>query len=69
MGVLVEGVWHDKGYDQEKNEGRFERDASIFRNWVTPDGAPGPSGQGGFKAEAGAIICTPPISARGRTAP
>jgi putative glutathione S-transferase len=53
MGVLVEGVWHDKGYGQEKNEGRFERDASIFRNWVTPDGALGPSGQGGFKAEAG----------------
>ena len=53
MGVLVEGVWHDKGYDQEKNGGRFERDASVFRNWVTPDGAPGPSGQGGFKAERG----------------
>ena len=53
MGVLVEGVWHDKGYDQEKNEGRFERDASLFRNWVTADGTPGSSGQGGFKAEAG----------------
>ena len=53
MGVLVEGVWHDKGYGQDKNEGRFERDASAFRNWVTPDGAPGPSGEGGFKAERG----------------
>ncbi len=53
MGVLVEGVWHDKGYDQEKNQGRFERDASTFRNWVTPDGSPGPSGEGGFRAEAG----------------
>ena len=53
MGVLVEGVWHDKDYDQEKNQGRFERDASKFRNWVTSDGAPGPSGQGGFKAAAG----------------
>lgn len=53
MGVLVEGVWHDKGYDQEKREGRFERDASLFRNWVTADGSPGPSGQGGFKAERG----------------
>ena len=53
MGVLVEGVWHDKGYDQEKREGRFERDASAFRNWVTMDGQPGPSGQGGFKAEPG----------------
>ena len=53
MGVLVEGVWHDKGYDQEKNEGRFERDASVFRRWVTPDGAAGPGGEGGFKAERG----------------
>ena len=53
MGVLVEGVWHDRGYDQDKNEGRFERDASVFRNWVTPDGAPGASGEGGFKAERG----------------
>ena len=53
MGVLVDGVWHDKGYDQEKNQGRFERDASKFRNWITPDGAPGPSGEGGFAAETG----------------
>ena len=53
MGVLVEGVWHDKGYDQERNQGRFERDAAKFRNWVTFDGSMGPSGVGGFKAEAG----------------
>ena len=53
MGVLVDGKWHEKGYDQEKNEGRFERDAAAFRNWVTADGAPGPSGEGGFEAEAG----------------
>ena len=53
MGLLVEGVWHDKGYGQDARDGRFERDASIFRNWVTADGAAGPSGEGGFKAEAG----------------
>ena len=53
MGILVDGVWHDKGYDQEKNEGRFIRDASAFRHWVTADGAPGPSGQGGFEAQVG----------------
>ena len=53
MGLLVDGKWHDRGYEQEKNEGRFVRDASAFRNWVTADGAPGPSGEGGFKAEAG----------------
>ena len=29
------------------------RQSSTFRNWVTPDGAPGPTGAGGFKAEPG----------------
>jgi putative glutathione S-transferase len=53
MGVLVEGVWHDRGYEQDKHDGRFERDASKFRNWVTADGSTGPGGNGGFKAEAG----------------
>lgn len=33
--------------------GRFQRQASRFRNWVTPDGAAGPRGEGGFAAEAG----------------
>ncbi|MGX5775022.1 glutathione S-transferase family protein [Methylorubrum zatmanii] len=53
MGLLVEGVWHDKGYDTAKSGGRFERSAAAFRNWVTADGSPGPSGEGGFKGEAG----------------
>src|SRR3546814_4215362 len=29
------------------------RSQSQFRNWITADGTPGPSGRGGFKAEAG----------------
>jgi len=33
--------------------GSFIRSASKFRNWITPDGAPGLSGEGGFAAEAG----------------
>lgn len=33
--------------------GEFVRAISSFRNWVTKDGSPGPSGEGGFKAEAG----------------
>lgn len=33
--------------------GEFHREASQFRNWVTRDGAPGPDGVGGFKAEPG----------------
>jgi putative glutathione S-transferase len=53
MGVLVEGIWHDRGYGQDKHDGRFERDAAKFRNWVTADGSAGPSGRAGFKAEAG----------------
>lgn len=32
--------------------GEFKRAQSTFRNWVTKDGSPGPSGKGGFKAEA-----------------
>jgi putative glutathione S-transferase len=53
MGVLVEGKWHTDWYDTEKSGGRFVRDTARFRNWVTPDGAPGPDGEGGFEAEAG----------------
>ncbi len=33
--------------------GEFIRSNSSFRHWVTKDGSPGPSGEGGFKAEAG----------------
>jgi glutathionyl-hydroquinone reductase len=53
MGVLVEGVWYDRGYEQEKSAGRFRRQDSGFRNFVTADGAPGPTGHGGFAAQAG----------------
>jgi len=53
MGLLVEGKWHDQWYDTKKTKGRFERSTSQFRHWVTADGSPGPTGEGGFKAEAG----------------
>ncbi len=53
MGLLVDGVWQDQWYDTAKSGGKFERSAAQFRNWVTADGAPGPSGKGGFKAESG----------------
>lgn len=33
------------------NKGEFIRSKSGFRNWVTPDGRAGPSGEGGFSAE------------------
>ncbi|HEX6993745.1 MAG TPA: glutathione S-transferase family protein [Gammaproteobacteria bacterium] len=53
MGMLIDGKWQDVWYDTEASRGRFVRSESQFRNWVTPDGAPGPSGKGGFKAEPG----------------
>jgi putative glutathione S-transferase len=51
MGLLVDGVWHDQWYDTGKTKGRFERQPSKFRHWVTADGSAGPSGEGGFPAE------------------
>ncbi len=53
MGLLVNGVWTDQWYDTKSTKGRFERSEAQMRNWITADGAPGPSGGGGFKAEAG----------------
>lgn len=53
MGLLVEGKWQDQWYDTSASGGRFVRRESQFRNWITPDGSAGPSGQGGFKAEVG----------------
>lgn len=53
MGLLVDGVWQDRWYDTAKAGGRFIRSEAQFRNWITADGSPGPTGHGGFKAEAG----------------
>jgi len=53
MGKLIDGVWHDQWYDTKSTGGRFQRESPKFRNWITPDGAPGPMGEGGFPAEAG----------------
>ncbi|MDN5863964.1 MAG: glutathione S-transferase family protein [Gammaproteobacteria bacterium] len=53
MGLLVEGKWRDEWYDTEAHGGKFVRETAGFRNWVTVDGEAGPSGEGGFKAEAG----------------
>ncbi len=53
MGKLINGVWHDVWYDTESTGGKFQREDAGFRNWVTPDGAPGPTGAGGFAAAAG----------------
>lgn len=53
MGLLQNGQWVDQWYETQSNGGEFRRQDSRFRNWVTADGAAGPTGSGGFKAEAG----------------
>ncbi|BDB20356.1 glutathione-dependent reductase [Pseudomonas sp. CYM-20-01] len=52
MGLLIEGRWKDQWYESSA-DGAFQREQAQRRHWVTADGAPGPSGEGGFKAEAG----------------
>jgi putative glutathione S-transferase len=52
MGMLVEGKWEKQTKrDPRIAGGRFVRAEARYRNWVTPDGSPGPSGEGGFKAQ------------------
>ena len=53
MGLLVDGVWKDQWYDTKSTGGKFKRSESAFRHWITADGSAGPSGEAGFKAEAG----------------
>lgn len=63
--MLVDGKWVANWQPVQKadEKGRFLRQVSSFRNWITPDGSAGPTGEGGFKAEAGryrlyvALIC------------
>jgi putative glutathione S-transferase len=53
MGYLINGEWHDKMRDTKSTGGRFVRPDAKIRNWITATGEAGPSGEGGFKAEAG----------------
>ena len=53
MGHLVDGVWKDQWYDTESTGGAFKRSTSRYRNRITADGSAGPTGESGFKAEAG----------------
>ncbi|AZB66000.1 glutathione S-transferase family protein [Cereibacter sphaeroides] len=63
--MLVNGKWTADWQPVQKadDQGRFVRQVSSFRNWITPDGSAGPTGTGGFAAEAGryrlyvALIC------------
>lgn len=53
--MLVNGVWKEnwQPVQAQDEQGRFIRQSSSFRNWITPDGSAGITGEGGFKAEAG----------------
>ncbi len=53
MGLLQDGQWVDQWYDTKSSGGRFIRKAPQFRSWITTDGSAGPTGDAGFKAEAG----------------
>ncbi|MGQ7508938.1 glutathione S-transferase family protein [Streptococcus suis] len=53
MGLLQDGKWVDQWYDTKSTGGKFVRTVTQFRNWITPDGQAGPTGEGGFKAESG----------------
>jgi glutathionyl-hydroquinone reductase len=53
--MLVDGKWSEtwKPVQATDAQGGFVRQVSSFRSWVTPDGAAGPTGEGGFRAERG----------------
>ncbi len=53
MGHLRDGVWHKGALATTSRDGEFRRKASVCRNWITADGAPGPNGGRGFPAESG----------------
>lgn len=53
MGLLHDGKWVDQWYDTKSTGGKFVRTVTQFRNWITPDGQAGPTGEDGFKAESG----------------
>lgn len=53
MGLLVDGVWDKDATGDSVASDRFERSRAQIRNWVTRDGAAGPTGRDGFRAESG----------------
>ncbi|MGQ3211527.1 glutathione S-transferase family protein [Shinella sp.] len=63
--MLVNGKWTEDWQPVQATDakGGFVRQVSSFRNWVTPDGSAGQTGEGGFAAAAGryhlyvALIC------------
>jgi len=58
MGLLIDGVWQDRWYDTKSTGGRFERQQSRYRNWVTADGY--------FAAPDGNLDCVVPDEEQAR---
>jgi glutathionyl-hydroquinone reductase len=69
MGLLIDGRWYDQWYDTSASGGRFVRPDSVFRNWVTTDGTPGPTGAAATDPGPGVIISMSPWPAPGRIGP
>ena len=59
MGLLVEGVWRDEWYNTSASDGKFERPATSYRDWIEAGGR--------FSPRPAAIIFTYPGLAPGRT--
>ena len=63
--MLVNGEWSANWHPVQATDsnGGFVRQTSSFRNWITADGAAGPTGGAGYAAEPGryhlyaALIC------------
>lgn len=54
MGMLFEGVWtDDSDVAKADPDGTWRRTPSVYRNWITPSGEPGPTGIGGFTPDPG----------------
>ena len=51
MAQLVDGIWTDIPRDTKSTGGAYKRKESVYRNWITADGSPGPEGEGGYEAE------------------
>ncbi|WP_046079046.1 glutathione S-transferase family protein [Halomonas sp. HG01] len=52
MGLLIDGQWHDQWYDTKAHGGEFVRESAKLRDWITPDGSPGPDGRPACAAQA-----------------
>lgn len=53
MSLVVQGKLRSDWLEAETEAGEFVRHDSQFRNWITPQGDAGPSGEAGFAAEPG----------------